>query len=175
MKRALALAMTLLMLGASVVAADAFPLPGHDDMPRGNGWRVVYADRTSETEWAYRVEVATSRSEWYKLWPQVAGLTDFAPYVNFDNSIVAVFGTGTGSCTTGVRFDGVVFNHAQALVHARIAEGRRCGFLDLNGSAVFAVALSRARLPAGSFTVQLGEQPVCRRCADPPDSVTFDL
>ena len=72
-------------------------------------------------------------------------------------------------------FDGVVFDQQHALVHSQISDTKTCHFLDLSGSAVFAVALSRDRLPASPFILQLGPEPVCGSCADPPDSVIVDL
>jgi hypothetical protein len=175
-KRALGLAMVLILVVTGVVAASTFPLPGQPALlPRGNGWLVLYADRTAQTEWAHAVDVATTESEWSDLWGRVAGLTDFQPYVNFDRSIVAVFGVGTNSCTASVSFDGVVFDQQHALVHSQISDTKTCPFLDLSGAAVFAVALSRDRLPPSPFTLQLNREPVCRSCTDPPDRLIVDL
>jgi hypothetical protein len=168
--------MVLILVVTGVVAASTFPLPGLPAlMPRGNGWLVLYADRTAQTEWAHTVDVATTESEWSDLWGRVAGLTDFQPYVNFDHSIVAVFGVGTNSCTASVSFDDVVFDKRSRLVYSVISETRTCPFLDLSGAAVFAVALSRSQLPASPFTVQLRSEPLCGSCSDPPDRLIVDL
>jgi hypothetical protein len=69
----------------------------------------------------------------------------------------------------------VVFDLQRAFLYSHVDEARTCWRLDLSGAAVFAVALSRSRLPASPFTVQLRREPICRSCVDTPDSVIVDL
>lgn len=177
MKRALALALVLLLAGAGMVAADAFPFPlrFQPELPRGDGWRVIYADFPADSRFAFRVEVATDSASFSQLWGEVAGQSRLRRPEDLERNIVALFAVGTGSCTTGASFDGLVVADQQRLVHAEISMSRTCPFLDLNGSAVFLVAIARDRLPASPFTLQLGPQPACGSCAGPADRLTVDL
>lgn len=176
MKRALALALVLLIAGAGIVAADAFPfnLGLQPELARGPGWRVIYADFPADSRFAYRVELATDDASFSALWSDVAGPSRPARPENLERNVVALFAVGTGSCTTGASFDGLVFAE-QRLVHAEISTSRKCPFLDLNGAAVFLVAIARDRLPESPFTLQLEPQPTCGSCADPADRLTVDL
>jgi hypothetical protein len=175
-KRALGLAMALMLVGAGVVAATTFPFPSQLAYhPRGNGWLVLTQLQSEDPRLVHSVGVATDREGWHELWGRIAGLADLAPYVNFERQIVAVFVEGTNSCTTGVDFRNLVIDHADRLVHAVISQTRGCMQLDVSGLVVFVVAIARDRLPAGRFILQLGPEPVCGSCADPSDSVIVDL
>jgi hypothetical protein len=181
--RALVLALAVALLTASVVAADAFPIPGSRHQPSGLGWRLV-SEVDGDANMAYRVRVASDAATLAALWHELdwedRGRYDLAyvpPWlaVNFEREIVVLFGVGVGSCTTGVQLDDVVIDTANQLVYSVTSEQRKCPFLDLTGAAVFVVALDRAVLPPSPFTVQLHAEPTCGSCVNPDDRVTVSL
>jgi hypothetical protein len=172
MKRALGLLMTLMLLGAGVVAAADFPIPTRPALPAGAGWRLIYEQLPADRDFAYRVAVATDDDGYRRLWDDVAGLTGFAPYVDLNAHVVALFADGISSCTTGVSFDGLVIDTGRRIVHADIRRTATCPNLDLAGSAVFLVAIARDGLPELPFTLQLDREQLCSGC---PDSVVVDL
>lgn len=176
MKRALGLAMVLVLVGAGLVAATTFPLPSQlAYLARGNGWLVLTELPSEDLSLLHSVDVATDREGWRELWGRTAGLTDFAPYVNFERQVVAVFVEGTNRCTASIDFSDLVIDHVNRLVHAVISQTRSCMQLDVSGQAVFVVAIARDRLPASPFILQLGPEPLCGSCAEAPDRVIVDL
>lgn len=126
MRRATALALVLLLVVGGIVSADNFPVPVPDDRPSGYGWRLL-SERIVDSGPAYTVDAATDRGEWARLWSEYSpGNTP--PPINFDREIVALFGVGIGSCTTGVQLDRLVIDRSAGLVHSITSERRRCPF-----------------------------------------------
>ena len=180
MKRAAALALALLLVAAGVVAADTFPLPGFAHARVGVGWRLMAELHDRSGAMAFRVRTAGDEASYAALWHELgpaatrnALIGPQRPAVNFDSEIVAVFGEGISSCTTGVRLDDVVIDRAARTVHSEMTENRTCLHLDLTGSIVFVVALSREALPESPYTIQLHARPTCRSCTEHEDRVTL--
>jgi hypothetical protein len=181
--RAVALAVAVTLLTASIVAADVFPIPGNRYAPSGFGWRLV-SEVQGSLFMAYRVRVATDRAAFGALWQELGWndhpRTDFTgvpPWVgvNFEREIAVIFSVGINSCTDSVQLDDVVIDRSTRLVHSVTSERAHCGYLDLSGAAVFVVALDRTALPPSPFTIQLHAQPTCGSCSAPDDRVTVSL
>jgi len=137
------------------------------------GWQLIAAgDRRSD--FAYSVHFAKSADEWAQLWGRLSP-GQAVPEVDFSSEVVAVFADGTGgpgNCSER-RLDGVVFDTQAKLVYAKIVDPlqpRDCDSM-LGGSSIFAVALSRAALPASPFTLQLQQQ----RIGGDQDQISVDL
>jgi hypothetical protein len=147
------------------VIANVLPLPGAwSNNMKGDGWQLLAALERS-AEWAYRVGVATSQDEWKGLWQQLSPGMD-APAIDFENEIAVVFGEAHGSSCPDVRFDNLVIDRAQAVVHDEVSNplGPIPCTADLSGAQVFVLAVAREALPPMPFTVQLKDVPAC--CLD---------
>ncbi|MEP7360580.1 MAG: hypothetical protein ABI744_03280 [Chloroflexota bacterium] len=185
MVRAVALAIVVALLTASVVVADVFPIVGNRFAPSGNGWRLVTTVGSTvdpDANMAFRVRAARDRAaftaRWHGLgWEEHArtDATGIQPWlaVDFEREIVVLFGVGIGSCTDGVDLEDVVIDASNRLVYSITKERSHCGFLDLTGAIVFVVALDRGALPASPFTLRLHAQPTCRSCTEPEDELTL--
>lgn len=171
MRRATALALVMLLVCSGFAFADNFPVPVRGDPPSGPGWRLL-SERIMDAFHAHTVDAATDRASLARLWTHYAPQGS-PPIVYFDREIVALFGVGINSCTTGVRLDRVVIDRSAGLVYSITSERKKCLHLDLTGAAVFIVALDRAALPPSPFTLQLHAEPTCRSCADPEDRLTL--
>lgn len=84
-----------------------------------------------------------------------------------------MFGVGAASCTTAVQLNDVFFDRSARLIYSETTDHWKCGFLDLNGSIAFIVALARDALPESPYAIQLRAQPTCRSCTEHEDRVTL--
>ncbi len=180
MRRASALALVILLVGAGVVAADSFPLPGTAHAQVGDGWRLLANVHDRTRAMAFRVRAATDNPGYSAMWHELGPAATHSmligsarPPVNFDSEIVVLFGVGIGSCTVGVHLIDVVIDRSTRLVHSVTTQRRNCLHLDLTGSVVFVVALARGALPLAPFTIQLRAEPTCRSCTEHEDRLTL--
>lgn len=126
----------------------------------GEGWRLLAVERTGES---YRTGVATDETQYGSLW-DLSGVTTERPPVDFETDIVVWFGAVYGS-SCEIRMDDVVFDLERSIAHGDfVVPGNpsACN-ADANPEA-YLVAVERAALPVGPFSVQLSEQ-------DPPNGV----
>jgi hypothetical protein len=147
------------------VIATVLPLPGAwSNNMAGDGWQLLAALERS-SEWAFRVGAATSADEWSGLWQQLSPGMD-PPAIDFASEIAVVFGEAHGSSCPDVRFDNLVIDQAQAVIHDEVSNplGPIPCTADLSGAEVFVLAIARDALPPMPFTVQLKDVPAC--CLD---------
>lgn len=128
--------------------------------PDGEGWRLLTVERTGDS---YRTGVATDTAQYAALWDR-SGVTAEQPEVDFDTEVVIWFGAVYGSGCE-IRMDDVVFDRERSIVHGDFVTPGNPGACneDANPEA-YLVAVDRASLPVGPFSVQLSSE-------DPPNGV----
>lgn len=121
----------------------------------GPGWRLIGVTRSSGAD-AYTVRAAGSEAELAQLWEGLGGQGP-APDVDLDAEMVVAFAHGIGSSCPELRLDGVMIagGEVSSVVSDPLAP-RACTD-DLVGAVTFIVALDRAALPPGGFTLWLSE------------------
>ena len=143
-----------------IEGADPADVPPDGPQPQGgDGWRLL-ADQ-DETGESYRTGIATHPEAYAALWNE-ARLKGDPPAVDFETEVVIWFGAVHGSSCPRLRLDDVVAGNG--LVHAVIT---RWEFGPCTADAIghaYLVAVERAMLPSGGFTIQL-------QAADPPAGV----
>lgn len=145
-----------------IEGADPADVPPDGPQPQaGEGWRLL-ADQ-DETGGPYRTGIAADMDAYEALWAAV-GLKGDPPAVDFETEVVVWFGAVHGSSCPRLRLDDVVLNAERSLLHAVITrwELGACT-ADAIGHA-YVVAVQRAMLPPGGFTIQL-------QAEDPPGGV----
>jgi hypothetical protein len=145
-----------------IEGADPADVPPDGAQPQaGEGWRLLTdQDETGEP---YRTGIAADTDAYAALWAEV-GLKGDPPPVNFETEVVVWFGAVHGSSCPRLRLDDVVVNVERALLHSVITrwEFGACT-ADAIGHA-YVVAVERAMLAPGGFTIQL-------QAEDPPAGV----
>lgn len=153
-----------------MLVVNVYPMPGPwANVESGDGWRLLFADSRRGGDSAYTIQLAVDEPAWLRLWEQL-GVEDDAPSVDFATELVAVFRHGIGSSCPELRLDDVVINRQSLIVYTVTSdplEPRMCT-ADLAGSADFAVALNRARLP-DRFTLRLRHPAICVDCLAEPE------
>lgn len=137
----------------------------------GEGWRLLAVERTGDS---FRTGVATDREQYAALW-DLSGVTTEQPMVDFNNEIVIWFGAVYGSGCE-IRMDDVVFDLERSIVHGEFVIPGNPG--ACNGDAnpeAYVVAVERASLPVGGFSVQLSASGPPRGAPEERTVVDVDL
>lgn len=138
-----------------LVAVTIHPFPGAwHHVAEGEGWRLIGAGLG--TMEAYTVDAATNASAYRRLW-RATGLEGGAPDVRLADEVVVAFGHGISLSCPEVRLDGAeIGGETVWSVTSDPLQPRYCT-ADLSGTHVFVVAVDRAALPDGGFTLWLNE------------------
>ena len=133
---------------------DPSTLPSPGPQPQaGEGWRLLGAERGVGL--TYRTGIATDAKDLARLWKQ-SGLPGEPPAVDFEREVAIWFGHVYGGSCPNQRLDDVVVDEARALLYPLIVDPDAPLFCtDDAHPYAFVVAVGRAALPAGPFTIQL--------------------
>src|SRR5688572_23509923 len=156
--RAALLAAVLLLAACSGASPD----------PSGEPVRILATDLPSVGE-PFTVHLVVDEADYTDGW-RATGLTGPPPAVDFATEVAIYLGmAGSSSCPAA--FEHLVVDEATSHVYAEWNDQSLIGAPctdDLAPQGVL-LAVSRAELPAGEFTLTLRQQLICPDCPDHPD------
>jgi hypothetical protein len=138
----------------------------------GEGWRLL-ADQ-DQVGGPYKTGIAADAQSFTALWASI-GLAGTVPEVDFQTEVAVWFGAVHGSSCPRLRLDDVIADTDRALLYPRItAFNAGICTADAIGHA-YVVAVERAKLPAGPFTIQLQSDEPPAGAVDEKTIVDADL
>ncbi len=137
--------------------ADA--VPSGEQQTEGEGWRLLAAEQGSAA-FAFMTGIATTPAQLDDV-RSTLGLQDAALDVDLEDEVLVWFGEAHGSSCPERRLDGIeVVGGSDPVLRPQIVDPTNPGGCtsDLAGAWAFVVAVDRAVLPAGPFTIRLTDR-----------------
>jgi hypothetical protein len=148
---------------------------GASPSPSGDPVRIIATDQSLFAE-PFTVAVIDNETDYQAAWARTAR-SSAPPSIDFTSDALIYLGmAGSSSCPE--TFEHLVVDDAAARVYGEwrpfdVALGMGCTD-DLAAQGLL-LAVSRAALPAGEFTLSLREQLVCPDCPEHPDQAIVSL